>query len=82
MERDYSARTGKGKNDKMIYLFGNQLIAKEKMGNWSKICVLIEIFLRIRVRVKNKPRQLGWGMDYSFFKMSYSTQILAASVRP
>jgi len=33
MERNGSAKTGKGKNDKMIYPYGNQLIAKEKMGN-------------------------------------------------
>jgi len=31
VERVYSARTGKGKIDKMIYWYGNQLIPKEKM---------------------------------------------------
>ena len=28
-----NASTGKGKNDKIIYLYGNQLIALEKMDN-------------------------------------------------
>jgi len=31
-----SSRTGKSKNDKMIYRYGNQLIAKEKMAQKSK----------------------------------------------
>jgi len=32
VERINSARTGKGKNVKMIYRYDNQLIAREKMG--------------------------------------------------
>jgi len=37
MERNRSARTGKGKNGKMIYRYGNQLIAKEKKVHKSKL---------------------------------------------
>jgi len=36
VERANSARTGKSKNDMMIYRYGNQLIAKEKMVNKAK----------------------------------------------
>ena len=35
------AGTGKGKNDKMIYRYGNQLIAKGKMVQKIKIWALI-----------------------------------------
>jgi len=37
VEKVNSARTGKGKNDKMIYRYGNKLIAREKMAQRSKI---------------------------------------------
>ena len=42
----------KGKNDKMIYLYGNQLIAQEKMRHKSKIWVLKAIFLSTRIGEK------------------------------